>query len=152
MLDHLSPSTGITSEELSELVAYDFGSFGERFFLRCLARLVEEGLARKGVDWFVKVGQDETPVYFRVHDARWPDSEVDDRQVRMRIARGVRPSWWNWTMYLALAIKHRPRCQVALPGIPVGPWPGYRVLQVGALRRWDIAPRLSGGDPAGTKR
>ena len=103
ILDHLDEVSPRPKEELAEDLAYDYGSFEVRTLHRNLAQLIEMGLVAREEEYALHLGR-MVPVYRRLAKRMPP---VGHRRKR----------------------EQRPTVEPLNP-IPVGPWPGYRVLLV----------------------
>lgn len=103
ILDHLDGISPRTKDELAEALAYDYGSFEVRSLHRNLAGLIELGLVSREEEYALHLGK-MIPVYRRI------GSQMPPVGHRRKAAKRV--------------------VLEPLNQIPVGPWPGFRVLMV----------------------
>lgn len=107
ILDHLDDRSPRTKEELAEDLAYDYGAFEVRTLYRNLAALIEMGLVAREEEYALHLGK-MIPAYRRLGKQMPSPGHRRMRGRQIGDAPGVEP----------------------LNQIPVGPWPGFRVLLV----------------------
>lgn len=103
ILDHLDPRSPRTKDELAEALAYDYGAFEVRTLHRNLVELIRIGLVAREEEWALHLGR-MVPTYRRLGSTMPPPGHRRAKAARIEVE--------------------------PLNLIPVGPWPGYRVLMV----------------------